>query len=387
MKIVNMAKKLQNKLLKGKQPFFIQDITEQRKLLESFPEPQNLIERSYFQYVCQAKQIPLILRIIQNTTSIFLLCNLIFMKKREVNNLHSSQSNIAVFISGLNDVSYIPEKLQEEFDQIIHQDYLFKNKLTKSDEALIKKLLKKHWRNPYFILKCAMKIGLYSEHINTYNPKAIITFSEFSFTSSLLTYYCNLRNIEHINIMHGEKLFNIRDSFVEFDRFYVWDEHYENLFIQLRAKKNQFKVEIPDALCLNADNEDKYVHVITYYLGGEDERELTSINNDLSSIDIPLDKICIRYHPRYSDINIVKKIFRGYVIENPNEVDIEKSLSMTKYAASLYSTVLYLAYVNGKKVVINDLSSPKKYELLDDLNYIMIKKPHIKLSELLIETM
>ena len=98
MKIVNMAKKLQNKLLKGKQPFFMQDITEQRKLLESFPEPQNLIERSYFQYVCQAKQIPLVLRIIQNTTSIFLLCNLIFMKKREVNNLHSSQSNIAVFI-------------------------------------------------------------------------------------------------------------------------------------------------------------------------------------------------------------------------------------------------------------------------------------------------
>jgi hypothetical protein len=331
------------------------------------------------------KQLPLILRIIQSTTSIFLLCSLIFKKKREVNNSHSSQSNIAVFISGLNDVSYIPEKLQKEFDQIIHQDYLSENKLTKSDDALIKDLLKKYWRNPYFVLKCAMKIGLYSQHINTYNPKAIITFSEFSFTSSLLTYYCNLRGIEHINIMHGEKLFNIRDSFVGFDRFYVWDEHYINLFIQLRAKKNQFKVEIPKVLSLKVYNDDNYDYVITYYLGNECESELTSIINDLSRLDIPSDKICIRYHPRYSDKELVKKIFHGYIIENPYEVDIEKSLSMTKYAVSLYSTVLYLAYINGKEVVINDLSIPKKYEMLDNLNYIMISKPHIKLSDLLIK--
>jgi hypothetical protein len=329
--------------------------------------------------------VPLYLKIIQNLIAIPLIFYYLIKPYKDKTELVKSNINNAVFLREGVTFNIIPKSLQNEFSNIYECPLKGDMYINNNDKIIISNMIKKYWKTPFFILKCMIKMAIYSNVIHKYKPKAIITHNEYSFASSVLTMYCGKLGVEHINVMHGEKLFNIRDAFVEFDRFYVWDKHYENLFTQLRAEKNQFKVEFPDALCLNIDNKEKYVHIITYYLGGEDESELTSINNDLLSLEIPLNKICIRYHPRYSDINIIKKIFRGYVIENPNEVDIEKSLSMTKYVTSLYSTVLYQAYVNGKKVVINDLSSPRKYELLDNLNYIMIRKPHIKLSELFIE--
>ena len=70
--IVNLAVKLENKLLKGKQPFFKMSVEKQHRIIEKFKEPSGLIERSYYQYLCQMKQTPLILKTIQNLAALIL---------------------------------------------------------------------------------------------------------------------------------------------------------------------------------------------------------------------------------------------------------------------------------------------------------------------------
>lgn len=382
MIIVRVAKKLQNKLLKGKQPFFTMRMEKQQEILNSFDEPKSLIERSYFQYLCQMKQLPLLMRFLQSILSVFALSYYYFKPSAKVN-ITSDKKNIALFISGLNDMRYIPKAIEDEFDQIIYQGYETKIALTNSDKKLVNEIIMKYWYKPYFILKCVMKIGLYSVNIRNYTPTAILTFGEFSFASSVLTLYCNRQKIEHINIMHGEKIFDIHDSFVEFDKYYVWDQYYVDLMISLRANSEQFKIEVPRSVELEIDDYSKYEKELTYYLGGETKNDLINLRINLLNTKIPIERICLRYHPRYGDKQQIFSIFSGFQIENPIEVPLSESISKTRYVASLYSTVLYQAFVNGKEIIIDDISNREKYKKLQDLKYIMIDKPHLLLSDLI----
>ena len=382
MIIVRVAKKLQNKLLKGKQPFFTMRMEKQQEILNSFDEPKSLIERSYFQYLCQMKQLPLLMRFLQSILSVFALSYYYFKPSAKVN-ITSDKKNIALFISGLNDMRYIPKAIEDEFDQIIYHGYETKIALTNSDKKLVNEIIMKYWYKPYFILKCVMKIGLYSVNIRNYTPTAILTFGEFSFASSVLTLYCNRQKIEHINIMHGEKIFDIHDSFVEFDKYYVWDQYYVDLMISLRANSEQFKIEVPRSVELEIDDYSKYEKELTYYLGGETKNDLINLRINLLNTKIPIERICLRYHPRYGDKQQIFSIFSGFQIENPIEVPLSESISKTRYVASLYSTVLYQAFVNGKEIIIDDISNREKYKKLQDLKYIMIDKPHLLLSDLI----
>ena len=81
-----------------------------------------------------------------------------------------------------------------------------------------------------------VKLAMYRYQYEVYHPKAMIVDEEYSYTSSFLTEYCHRLGVEHIDIMHGEKLYFIRDTFFCFDRCYVWDGYYRDLFCQLRAE-------------------------------------------------------------------------------------------------------------------------------------------------------
>nr|WP_319219503.1 hypothetical protein [uncultured Trichococcus sp.] len=385
MTLLTKLQDSQKKLYKKKiTSFFHNDYENQRELLSSFPEPLSLMDRSFFQYICQMSSIPVLVRITQNIIALPLLFFYMLKPYKKLNTTKGKEEGSAVFLREGLTVKAIPESLKNEFSDIYECALKGNLFMDNNDKRIAFRSMLKYWKSPYFILKCIIKMSIYSNVIHIYKPKAIITHNEYSFASSFLTMYCRLNNVEHINVMHGEKLFNIRDAFVQYDRFYIWDKHYQDLLIQLQAEESQFMVEIPKDLYFDMEKQEEYKYVLTYYLGGEDEIELLSIYRNLSNLNTSLDKICIRYHPRYSNIETIKKVFYNCVIEDPNIVELSKSLSITKYVASLYSTVLFQAYVNGKKVVINDLSSPEKFESLSELNYIMMNKPYIKLSELLI---
>src|SRR5690606_14309473 len=90
----------------------------------------------------------------------------------------------------------------------------------------------------------------------------------------------------------------------------------------------------------------------------------------------------IRFHPRYSSISQIQKIFRGFNIENSREVSLEESFNSTEKVISLYSSILLQAYFSGLKIVIDDVNQ-ENFAKLKEADYIMFSKPHELFSTLL----
>lgn len=280
-----------------------------------------------------------------------------------------------------NDI--IPDELYKQYSDILNLNKVGE-RINKSDKKIIKKLIIQYPLSFEFILKCLIKVRIYRWVIDSYSPEAIIVSEEYSYTSSFLTYFCRKNGITHINIMHGEKLFYIRDSFAEFDQFYVWDSYYENLFKRLRATPAQFIITVPRALILKGKYEKKYDYV--YYLGGEVKEKLENILKLLLQLKSKGYNVAIRPHPRYSEVALVSKIFKGKIdIEDIKKVEIKESILRAKNIISLYSTVINQAVNSGIPVVIDDITDPEKYKLLYELEYRFVSDKDILLVSELIE--
>lgn len=361
-------------------------IQKQKAYIYSLPEPIDDFERSFYQYKCQKYKSSFLFNMIANLSGLFLfLLHYINIKlsSKWVND--KKKQGDAVFFANDIDKNIIPSELHKEFRTIINSNNFDAFMLTKDDKIFIKKLIRRYPFSFYYLYKCMIKISMYSAQINMYKPKAIVVYAEYSFTSSVLTAYCNYRGIEHINVMHGEKLFDIVDSFFRFDRCYVWDQFYKKLFIKLRAEKKQFIIAIPPSLKMNLEDDEYALYDYTYYLMNESKVQLNIIKDKLNILKQKGKNIAIRPHPRYSDITLVKKLFIDYIIEDPRSISIKESIKRTNTLISLYSTVLLQGYYNNKSIVIDDLSNLQSYSVLFDSEYIILSKPHKLLSEIINE--
>ena len=140
--------------------------------------------------------------------------------------------------------------------------------------------------------------------------------------------------------MHGEKLFDIRDSFFKFHKCYVWHEHYCKLFKKLKADENQFIIELPQTINKKNIISTKYryydkVKVLKYYLGDETDDQLYKLSKFLDKLSKEIKiSIIIRPHPFHplGDIKIEKlnRIFNKFKIEFPNDI------SITELAATIF---------------------------------------------------
>lgn len=350
----------------------------QAAYLEEVGEATDLLDRSYKQYKCQRWLKKRSTNIITDLVSIPLILYYLFKKSEKV--INKADSN--VFLSfGIPD-SIIPDAAKKEHGEILTVEHVGES-IEREDRKIIYNLIKQYLFSPEFVLKCLIKTRTYKWAILSYNPKAIFVSEEYSYTSSYLTYYCHRHNIKHICMMHGEKLYYIRDSFFEFDRFYIWDKYYADLFIKLKATPEQFEVAIPPAIRLVGDysiNTD-----YTYYLANEDTNAVEKIIDCLKQLKIQGKKVRVRPHPRYTSskaIGCVKN--NGILIEDLSKVSIEESLLTTKNAISLYSTVLNQAVFNNIGTVIDDVSDVEKYKKLRELMYRFSDDKRLRrLSEIL----
>lgn len=185
--------------------------------------------------------------------------------------------------------------------------------------------------------------------------------------------------------MHGEKLFFMRDTFFSYDKCFIWDDYYRKLFQDLRAADGQFVVYAPKTLCLGDGRRVAKHRDYTYYLGAQTGSKLEKIINRLQKLALSGFKVVIRPHPRYTNLDELKKLAFGksIEIENPNEVNIAESVLQTVNVISLYSTVLNQAYHSGVEIVIDDITEPEEYEKLKKLQYIMVTVPHKLLSSII----
>lgn len=363
----------------------ILDYEQRKQIIDSFPEPKDSLERSYFQYRCQNYSLSTFIKALQFVVSIICFPFFIFFLGKK--SKKCSNEFDAIYLTDGLGMNIIPQSLKKRYPKIIQFDYSLKLLLGKTERQVIREIFKRYWFAPYFYFKSLMKISLYAYYIEQYHPKAIIVYNEYSFTSSLLTYYCRLKEINHINVLHGEKMLNIRDVFVEYDNFFVWDEYYKNLFISMRSVPDQLVVELPEFLSSGYihgdDTKKKYDY--TYYLGMEDLPQLKKLKQNLDILRNIRENICIRLHPRYCNQDQIRRIFYNYTIENPLEITIEESLARTNAVISISSTVLFQAYLLNKTVIIDNITDQKKFAYLVNLRYIILEKPHQLLSEIVFD--
>ncbi len=345
---------------------------EEEDYLMSFPEPKDDFERSFFQYECQ--------KWAQSVTLKYLFINIIAMvlilpitwwfrvRGKEVpfkRRYHSVLTR-----------KHIEAMLPKSYNK----DYIvapsLRGSLTESDMKIVKELRKRYFFSFFFRLKCISRVASYSELIRIYNPREVLSSAEYSFTSSILTLYCESNGVKHINLMHGEMCYNIRRAFSRFSIFYVWDKHYIKMLKALRASETVYLVNpihLPPEF--HSSNEKRCI----YYLGGEKKNDLKRLKTNLEKMK---NDYLIRIHPVYRS-NAVFSIFNPEHIEDPEEVTLFDSLANAEYVIASDSTVLFQAYKLGLCAVIDDLTQPTRYRQLVERDYIMTSKPHMLLSDLI----
>ena len=351
--------------------------------LKKLKEPQNDIERSFYQYQCQIKlnkkKNVFLIRIISTLILLpvilyLLICNI---KKREQN----CQS--CLFWDPLG-IDIVPISLQKKY-----HPYIINEKeigyIKYEDIKIILNVIKRVGFYPDFILKITIRISYYRKLISKYKPEAIIATCEYSYTSSILTEYCEINNVKHINVMHGEKLLDIRDSFFRFTKCYIWDKHYQSLFIELRADRKQFVIELPPSMKLKKNNSNlKNINFVDYkfYIDTFNRENAIKLKKYCDLLINSGMKVSIRPHPFYTNKKILHKFFLDEMIED-NKIDISTSIFSTNFVVAKASTVLNQAYLNGKSIIIDDITNPKEFALLKEANYIAFKYKHKLLSEVL----
>lgn len=379
---IEQLKKIANNFEKKRNSIFKYPIEKQKKYIEHFPEPKDGIERSYFQYCCQMKLYGKPTHLLLNLISPPLI--LYYFIKLRTNNIEKKEKVDAIFLNDGKPFNIIPNSVLKSYKKIL--TITKENRvLLKEDRTFLKEIFKKYPFSYFFMLKLLLKISQYSYSINKYRPKAVISCNEFSFTAPILTEYCHLKRTKLINVMHGEKMYFMRDSFAKYDEFYVWSKKHLNLLTSLRADKKQFKIELPESLKMDYKNVNGKKYDYIYYLGNEPQNELNIIKTCLELLQKKGFKVAVRPHPRYSDITKVRQTFSFIDIEDTKKNTIEDSLMSTKNAISLYSTVLTQAYYGKINIIIDDVSSPKRYKKLEELNYTMFSASHKLFSSLLDE--
>lgn len=185
-----------------------------------------------------------------------------------------------------------------------------------------------------------------------------------------------------MDVMHGEKLFSIRDAYFHFDETYVWSDHYVKLLTSLKAEPNQFRIAVPPSLHIDCEkyNRPEVYADYKYYLAAYDETTIKHIVDAMAFTKYEGKTVKYRPHPRYSNIEWLRKYVSEDEIEYPKSVTIQESLSNLDYAVGSYTTVMVQAYFSGKGVIMDDVAELKEYNLLKSLDYILSGDEFDKLS-------
>lgn len=378
MRFLYKIRKIKNKFQKKFSKNFITlTSSEIIGLINEFPEPKNDIQRSYFQYKCRKKYESIFARFFEYLFFLVLtplLYLVIVIQSKPIRKVKRDM----VYFKISDNSGIFPEKLLGKDYKIVpigkgfSNDFISKNII--KEAALIS-----HF-NPAFLFKIIFNLSNYCYIRKKYSPKKILTSYESSYTSSILTYYCNRNGIKHINIMHGEKLISPSLAFFRFNEFYIWDEYYKNIFLKHRCKIDEFYIYNPFKRRENISGFEQID--FCFYLPSEPKVTLIKLKDLVEDLIDKGYKVKIRPHPSQIDDNLIN-IFKENLIEK--DIDINESIIRTHNIVSRYSTVLFQAFSIGKSVIVDDVTNPKEFKALKDLQFIIFEKKHKLLSEVLKE--
>ena len=360
-------------LSKGNKRWYDRDIDANMAFIHSFKEPKDLWQRSYYQFKCYRFDVPVWKRFLYSFGGIILLpFSLLWFR---INHLFIHFIKKVECVGDCFDVpDMIPESLKEKYS--INTDvYNSGFGLSHSDFIYLFHHVIPYLCSPSFVLHITYKIAAYSNIFYKYQPDVVVCHNEYSYSSSALTDYCRCHNVTHINIMHGERLVNIRNAFFEYDKCYVWHNHYKQLYLDLRSgtKPDDFVIETPKALAIDVQanfNQDAFADY-KYYLDEMPYEELVCIVSSLKHLKDKGFKVLYRPHPRYTDIDLLQSIVSHDEIEYPSLISINTSIASCNYVIGSFSTVLLQAYLCGKGVIVDDVTYGNRIELQKKARHII----------------
>lgn len=204
----------------------------------------------------------------------------------------------------------------------------------------------------YPALVVTILTGRWTKVVEIHSPKQVYCSNEYSFSSPSCFRVCHERNIELINIMHGEKVYDIVDAFNIYHRIICWHQRYEELFRKLRWSFGDVMICCPFNLDQTTrldrtsyDNTWNFNAEICYYLQGD----VDEVKSTILFLASRFKKLRLRPHPKYTSKKISENICDVHL-------DVNDSIRFYEYICSAYSTVLFQAHMLNKKVLIDDLS-------------------------------
>lgn len=372
-------------------------VQAQREFLKKLPVPKDDIEASYNKFLAQLYYYytwPI--RIVFNLSGFVLWPWLLFLyrinyrkicRDKRISSKKDDPRVIVIKGSKVDPADIIPENL----NQMGEVDYVkLEEKCGLDNEALkiIKECVKRYIFHPYYLAIIIRRLAETATLIKIYSPNAIAVYArERDFTISVITKYCESKNIFHIGFMHGDDYYTIDKVDTRYTKYYVWDQHYIEMYCELRCPREQFVVYMPKKLSgiVEPRIEGDYEYFMTYYFSAESKKTIQGVWNAFEVFRKAGLKCKIRPHPRFSDVKYLERMFENYVVEKNSQTSLHDSMDNTEYIASLNSTVLSQAYYSRKKIAIDDYSDPERYQAIIDRKYIMIKKEHTLISELVKE--
>jgi hypothetical protein len=325
----------------------------------------DFLKESLSQYYCQAQFFLKFIWFSFNVFSIFMFIPLlIFLFFR---------SFIRVHTKDLTDISLfprIPEVLISKYSVVyIKKPFGY---IKGQDWKYVFKIIFKSGFRPYFLLRSVWKIAIYSQIVDTFKPERIWVTQEMVFESSILTKYLNARSVEHNNFMHGDNYFSIQVAFCRFNRFYVWDEFYADLFKSLMCKADEYFVF---SAINRTTSSCEQKNIFKYY--NQESISIPIFNARLDKLeDFAKSHGCelvVRLHPSHREDFEIEVLTQRNIKVEPAVVDIIDSIFEAKYVCSEFSSVLYQASLLNRDIVI-DNSSKERFEILKDLDVIFLKK-------------
>lgn len=379
---MNIILKIKNKLFNAMQKSKKTEnltVEEKKEFIRNLGLPSDLYERSYFQYLCQVKVNSYniafkLFYIFLNVISFFAIIILLLVPFSYKNKNNQHIDAVCIFDKSLAD--RIPIDVIEKYGKI---EFVKKARcvLYPKDKKYFLKIWKRYPVSFNFLLKSLLKIGIYRCCLCEYgNIKAIIVANEYSFTSSIMTDFCHYNNIKHINVMHGESIYDLVKTFFYYDECYVWDAFYSDLYSSMGAYNKQFIVSIPPCLIFNNLNSTERIKY-KYYMQNQTKEQMIKIKQILESLT---DNYMVRPHPLYTNVKDLNEIFDIDKTES-SDIEISRSIMETKYIMAWDSTVLLQGYLNGKKVILDNVTNLERSKAVEE-GYIMANKG-IKLSQII----
>lgn len=368
------------------------DIDKWKQKIESFGEPQDDFERTRFHFLCTQGYVTSYKSLIRNVAALFLtpiayiyyfIRNFRARKEIKCDGLIHVPFQYTTF-----DCQKLPETLKEEYLDVknsgVERKSIKSGRMDSAARYIWIQMVKKYPLCFYMNFYNLYQLANLSELLSVYCPRAVITEREENNpAASLLTHYCEDKNIEYICVMHGECFYEPFHAFVRFSRLYVWDRFYIDQFKLLKSAA-RFETYYPLRFQMKIARESRPEYFAAYYLQNQTQAEMRKICQVLEHFAEKGLRCKVRPHKRATDVAVVKKVFSGTVIEieDNDAVPIEESYCNAKYIISTFSTVLSEAYENGLEPVIDDISNPELYESLCKAMYINIARIQARLSDL-----